>query len=98
MAEIFNDPVHGPEVIDVLSGEFVPQKYEPRRMSMFRVFGSEAGRPENYAMRESGLTSGTGTFLLQTGPEIRHSSQVLTDGPGCSGMMKPGEPPGLGMG
>jgi hypothetical protein len=31
MAEIFNDPVHGPEVIDVLSGEFVPQKYEPEK-------------------------------------------------------------------
>ena len=29
MAEIFNDPVHGPDVIEILSGEFVPEKYEP---------------------------------------------------------------------
>lgn len=29
MAEIFNDPVYGPKILKVLSGEFVPQKYEP---------------------------------------------------------------------
>lgn len=29
MAEIFNDPVHGPEIIEVLAGEFVPKQYIP---------------------------------------------------------------------
>lgn len=31
MAEIFNDPVHGPQVINVLSGEFVPPEYVPEK-------------------------------------------------------------------
>lgn len=29
MAEIFNDPEHGPAIINVLEGEFVPKKYIP---------------------------------------------------------------------
>lgn len=55
MAEIFNDPVHGPQVIQVLSGEFVPRRYEPEHdvnVQGLRIRSRETGE-----LRKAGIRS-----------------------------------------
>jgi triacylglycerol lipase len=45
MAELFNDPVHGPEIIDRLAGTFVPYGYEPENDAIVQDL-----RPKSRAM------------------------------------------------
>jgi len=45
MAELFNDPVHGPGVLGNLEGLFVPKKYNPSKDLI--VQGLRPGSPEN---------------------------------------------------
>ena len=52
MAELFNDPVHGPEVLRNLEGVFVPRKYKPEEDLI--VQGLRPGSPENMEIRASG--------------------------------------------
>jgi triacylglycerol lipase len=52
MAELFNDPVHGSEVLRNLEGVFVPRKYKPEEDLI--VQGLRPGSPENMEIRTSG--------------------------------------------
>jgi len=53
MAEIFNDPVYGPHVVAVLTGEFVPKRYDPG--SDINVQGLRIRSRETKALRQAGL-------------------------------------------
>ena len=92
MAEIFNDPVHGPQVINVLSGEFVRQSMCLKKTLMSRDSGSGAGRPGNCNAGLRPDIRQTGTCRKPTDP---HSSQALKERPGSLVMMKPGGRHGL---
>ena len=53
MAELFNDPVHGPGILRNLEGLFVPKRYEPEKDLI--VQGLRPGSPENTEIRASGV-------------------------------------------
>lgn len=55
MAEIFNDPVHGPDVIQVLSGVFVPNRYIPSQD--INVQGLRIRSPDTATLCQAGLRS-----------------------------------------
>ncbi|KAF1077229.1 triacylglycerol lipase [Methanogenium sp. MK-MG] len=55
MAELFNDPVHGPEILRQLAGSFVPRTYDPMADRLVQDFRSTG--PFVQALRDAGLRS-----------------------------------------
>lgn len=53
MAEIFNDPEYGPHVIHILSGEFVPKRYQPEKD--VNVQGLRIKSRETFQLRKAGI-------------------------------------------
>jgi triacylglycerol lipase len=53
MAELFNDPVHGPEVLRNLCGVFVPKRYDPARDLIVQAI--RPGSPETSEILSSGF-------------------------------------------
>ena len=55
MAELFNDPVHGPGILQQLTGTFVPKTYDPATDSLVQEFRSTG--PFVQKLRDAGLRS-----------------------------------------
>lgn len=55
MAELFNDPVHGPDILKQLAGTFVPRTYEPSEDRIVQEFRSTG--PFVQALRDAGQRS-----------------------------------------
>jgi pimeloyl-ACP methyl ester carboxylesterase len=53
MAELFNDPVHGPDILRQLTGTFVPRTYDPMTDRLVQDFRSTG--PFVQALRDAGL-------------------------------------------
>jgi pimeloyl-ACP methyl ester carboxylesterase len=53
MAELFNDPVHGPEILRQLTGTFVPRTYDPAEDQLVQEFRSSG--PFVKVLRQAGL-------------------------------------------
>ena len=55
MAELFNDPVHGPAILQQLAGTFVPKTYDPAADRLVQEFRSTG--PFVQVLRDAGLRS-----------------------------------------
>ncbi|TAJ45401.1 esterase/lipase family protein [Methanofollis fontis] len=64
MAEIFHDPVHGPEILQRLAGVFVPRRYDPLEDVIVQAF--RPGSPFLARLAAAGQREGTDYRLILT--------------------------------
>ena len=71
MAELFNDPVHGPGILQQLTGTFVPKTYDPAADRLVQEFRSTG--PFVKLLRDAGLRSDVRYRVIVAGNSYRHA-------------------------